>query len=314
MADDVGDAGVSEAAGARGVTGRGGGPLVHDEGRFRSADGLALHWRRWRDPAAPTVGVLVNLHGLGDHSGLYPMVADWFAPRGWPVYAMDLRGNGRSEGQRGYVARWREFRRDLATFLALVRAHEPDGPCVVMGSSLGGLVALDFALETSGAGAGAGALALAGVVAVAPPLGALGVPPVLMALGRVLSRLWPRFSLEAGMDLSGLARDPRIVEAVLADPLFHRRGTARLSTEVTATIARVQAGAARITTPLLLLHGAADRMVPPDGSRAFVARARTRPGADVAYLEYPEGYHALLADLDGARVLADVAAWLAARA
>jgi alpha-beta hydrolase superfamily lysophospholipase len=121
-----------------------------------------------------------------------------------------------------------------------------------------------------------------------------------------MSRVWPRFSLETGMDLGGLSRDPAVVERILADPLFHRRGTARLSTEVTGTIARVQAEAGRLAVPLLVQHGAADRMVPPDGSRRFVARAGH---ADKRLIEYEGGYHALLADLDGERVLADLAGW-----
>jgi alpha-beta hydrolase superfamily lysophospholipase len=126
----------------------------------------------------------------------------------------------------------------------------------------------------------------------------------------VLSRVWPRFSLETGMDLDGLARDPRIVEAVLADPLFHRRGTARLSTEVTAAIARVQSLAPALSVPTLLLHGTADRMVPPAGTRRFAERA---PAEFVTLREYLGGYHALFADWDGARVLRDVEAWMVAR-
>jgi alpha-beta hydrolase superfamily lysophospholipase len=172
----------------------------------------------------------------------------------------------------------------------------------LLGNSLGGLVVLDYAShhpeETRG------------VVALAPPLGALGVPAPLLALGRVLSRVWPRFSLETGMDLGGLSRDPAVVEEVLADPLFHRRGTARLSTEVTATIARVQGAAPEFPVPLLVVHGGADRMVPPEGSRRFVARAGQR---DKELLEIPGAYHALLADLDGERVLAAIRDWIAAR-
>ena len=137
-------------------------------------------------------------------------------------------------------------------------------PLYLLGMSLGGLVVLDYALHHPDG--------LRGVIALSPPLGALGVPAPLLALGRVMSRVWPRFSLETAMDLSGLSRDPAIVERVLADPLFHRRGTARLSTEVTRTIARVQSEAGRFAVPLLVQHGAADRMVPPDGSRRFVRR------------------------------------------
>jgi len=138
-------------------------------------------------------------------------------------------------------------------------------------------------------------------------LGKVGVPPLLMMLGRVMSRIWPRFSLEVGMDLSGLARDPAVIEAVLADPFFHRRGTARLSTEVTAAIDRVQSGAARLSTPLLLLHGSADRMVPPDGTREFFAKVRW---PDRELREYPGGYHGIFADLGYEQVLEDVRRWI----
>jgi alpha-beta hydrolase superfamily lysophospholipase len=112
------------------------------------------------------------------------------------------------------------------------------------------------------------------------------------------------------MDLSGLARDPAVIEAVLSDPLFHRRGTARLSTEVTAAISRVQAHAADLAVPLLVLHGSADRMVPPDGSREFCRKA---PAPHCELREYSGAYHGLFADLDHQEVLADVERWMTAR-
>ena len=87
-------------------------------------------------------------------------------------------------------------------------------------------------------------------------------------------------------------------------------GTARLSTEVTAAIARVQEAAPRFPLPLLVLHGSADRMVPPDGSRTFVPRVG-HPDRELR--EYPGAYHVLFADLDRERVLADLEQWIAAR-
>jgi alpha-beta hydrolase superfamily lysophospholipase len=109
------------------------------------------------------------------------------------------------------------------------------------------------------------------------------------------------------MDLSGLARDPSVIQTVLADPLFHRRGTARLSTEVTAAISRVQARAESLAVPLLIVHGSADRMVPPDGSREFFQKVRY-PVRE--FREYPGAYHGLFADWDQEHVLADVEHWL----
>jgi alpha-beta hydrolase superfamily lysophospholipase len=273
----------------------------HQEGWFRGAGGLSLFRRTWR-PAGPTRASLINVHGLGDHSGLYPALVEHFTARGIAVYAPDVRGNGRSPGQRGYVERWNEYREDLECFIAVVRREEPDRPIFLLGNSLGGLIVLDCVLHRPEG--------IRGVIAASPPLGRLGVPASLLALGRVLSRVWPRFSVRTGMDLSGLARDPVVVETVLADPLFHRVGTARLSTEVAAAIARVQAAAARFPLPLLVLHGSADRMVPPDGSRAFVARVG-HPDRELR--EYAGAFHVLFADLDRERALTDVERWIAAR-
>jgi alpha-beta hydrolase superfamily lysophospholipase len=277
--------------------------IEHREGTFPGFDGLPLYYQAWLPAAgARRPAVLVNLHGLGDHSGLYPNLGSYFPPRGMPVYAYDMRGNGRSPGQRAYLARWHEYRDDLAAFLGRVRQWEGELPLFLLGNSLGGLVVLEYALRHPAG--------LAGVIAAAPPLGQLGVPPLLMALGRLLSRVFPRFSLNVGMDLSGLARDPVVVETVLADPFFHRRGTARLSTEVTTTIVRVQDGAADLSVPLLILHGSDDRMVPPDGSRSFFAKVRH---PDREFREYPGAYHGLFADLNHREVLRDLERWIGER-
>jgi alpha-beta hydrolase superfamily lysophospholipase len=274
---------------------------AYQEEWFKGSGGLSLFRQTWR-PAGPTRAVLINVHGLGDHSGLYPALVEHFTARGIAVYAFDLRGNGRSPGQRGYVERWDQYVEDLERFIAVVRREEPDRPVFLLGNSLGGLIVLDYARHRPEG--------LRGIIAASPPLGRLGVPAPLLALGRVLSRVWPRFSVRTGMDLSGLARDPVVVETALADPLFHRLGTARLSTEVVAAIARVQAAAPRFPLPLLVIHGSADRMVPPDGSRAFVPRVG-HPDRELR--EYPGAFHVLFADLDRERALTDVERWIAAR-
>jgi acylglycerol lipase len=276
-------------------------PFVHREGRFSGCDGISLYYQAWLPVEGRRRAALVNLHGLGDHSGLYPTLADYFPARGIALYAFDMRGNGRSSGQRAYVRSWRDYRGDLHSFLTNVRKWESDLPVFLMGNSLGGLVVLDYALHHPEG--------LAGLIAAAPALGDVGVPRVLMSLGRLFSRIWPRFSLAVGMDISGLARDPAVVTKILADPLFHRRGTARLSTEVTAAIARVQAEALRIAVPLLILHGSDDRMVSPEGSRLFFSRVRY---PDREFREYPGAYHALLVDVDHEEVLRDLETWMEA--
>jgi alpha-beta hydrolase superfamily lysophospholipase len=274
-------------------------PNEHREGTFPGSDRIPLYYQAWLPTQARPRAVLVNLHGLGDHSGLYPNLASHFPARAVALYAFDMRGNGRSPGQRAYLGSWKEYRGDLEAFVGRVREWEPGLPLFLLGNSLGGLVVLDYVLHHPGK--------VEGVIASAPVLGDVGVPPVLMALGRVMSRVLPRFSLNVGMDLTGLAREPSVIEAVLADPLFHRRGTARLSTEVTAAIDRVQHLAGTLSVPLLILHGSADRMVPPDGSRTFFAKVRF---PDREFREYPDAYHGLFADLGFEAVLGDLEGWI----
>lgn len=274
---------------------------AHIAGRFTGAGGASLFRQVWR-PQGPVRAVLVNLHGLGDHSGLYPTVVEHFTARGFSVHAPDLRGNGRSPGQRAYIARWDVFREDLHRFVHLVREEEQGLPIFLLGNSLGGLIVLEYVIHH--------AEGIRGVVAASPPLGQLGIPAPLLLLGRVMSRLLPRFALRTGMDLAGLARDPVVAQTVLSDPLFHRWGTARLSTEVAGAIARVHAGAPGFPLPVLLLHGGSDRMVLPDGSRAFIERVGH---PDRQLLEYPEGYHVLFADIGREQILTDVERWIVAR-
>jgi alpha-beta hydrolase superfamily lysophospholipase len=273
--------------------------VIHLETTFRGADGLELFRQQWRPEDQLARAVLVNLHGIGDHSGLYPALPEYFVPRGWAVHAFDLRGNGRSPGRRGHIGRWSELRGDLDRFLQEVRRDEEQRPLFLLGNSLGGLVVLDYALHHPDG--------LCGVIAVAPPLGRLGTPAWLLAVGRAMSWVWPAFTLETGLDLSGLSRDAAVKEAILSDPLFHRRASARLAAEVLATAKALRRDAPAFPVPLLLIHGGADRMVFPDGTRAFFGEVGL---ADKCYLEYPGAYHALFADLDRDLVLGDLERWM----
>src|SRR4051794_30481014 len=116
---------------------------THRDGTFIGMYGLPLYYQAWRPLSVQPRAVLVNLHGLGDHSSLYPSIAAHFPSRGIAVYAYDMRGNGRSPGQRAYVGRWEEYPTDLHAFLSKVRGMEGMLPVFLLGNSLGGLVVLD---------------------------------------------------------------------------------------------------------------------------------------------------------------------------
>ncbi|NET38253.1 MAG: alpha/beta hydrolase [Cyanothece sp. SIO1E1] len=272
--------------------------MRHDQGTFKGAGGLNLYYQSWQ-PQARIRANLVIVHGLGSHSGWFNNLVQYLVPRGYRIYGFDLRGHGRSPGQRGHINTWAEFREDLSRFLQLIARRAPGLPCFLLGHSLGGAIALDYGLRFP--------QQLLGVIAIAPPLGKVGVSPLRIMIGRMLSWLWPNFSLNTGIDRTAGSRDPAIVTAYADDPLRHTKGTARLATEFLATVAWLQAHAVDLQVPLLILQGGADRITAPQGSRTFFQQVAL---LDKAWYEYVQGYHDLQNDIDYQDMLSDLGDWL----
>ena len=116
-----------------------------NEGSFDGVDGVKIFTREWQ-PASEPRGVAVISHGLNAHSGLYEWAAQQFTSSGLAVYALDHRGRGRSEGERFFVNRFADWTQDLATFIDIVKAREPDLPVFLLGHSAGGVIACGYAL------------------------------------------------------------------------------------------------------------------------------------------------------------------------
>ena len=271
---------------------------------------MRLHERCWRRPPPPGgagvgAGVALALvHGFGEHGGRYGGLVDYFVARGYAVHALDLRGHGRSPGARGHIDAWRQYREDLAAFLAHVAEADPGARRFLYGHSLGGAIVLEYGLHQPGP--------VAGVIASAPPLIPLGVrSPVIEAAARVLSRLWPSFSVRIPLETAALSRRTDDAEASVRDPLTHGRLSARATTETLRALAWTRAHASEWRLPLLVLQGDADRIAAPEGSVAFVAAARAGGAPDVELRLYVGGYHEPHNDLEAGEVLADVGAWLA---
>ncbi|MGD9046778.1 MAG: lysophospholipase [Anaerolineae bacterium] len=272
--------------------------MAHLEATFKGDRDLELYYQCWQPETKPKA-VLVVVHGHGEHSGRYSNVADWFVPRGYAVYAFDLRGHGRSAGKRGYIESFAEYRNDTAAFLDLVLSEESDSRVFLLGHSQGGLIVLNYALH-DGAG-------LAGVVASGPVLAPPGISPFLIQLSKLLSSLWPGLTLETGMDTTALSRDPAVVEAYVNDPLVHGKGTPRLGAEMLVAIDWTQAHAAEMNLPCLIVHGSDDRLCPPEASQRFYENVTS---ADIERIEYEGYYHEVFNEPGKEKVLADVEAWL----
>ncbi|HUV08830.1 MAG TPA: lysophospholipase [Spirochaetia bacterium] len=275
--------------------------MEHREGTFQGADGLELYCQAWR-PAGEARAVAAFVHGFGEHSGRHPNLVTSLTSRGIALHSFDLRGHGQSPGQRGFIRSWSELREDVERFLATVQKNEGGLPLFLIGLSMGGLIVLNYVLHRP--------QGLRGVVAMAPAVGQLGVASWKMALGRFLSRVWPRFSINPGLETGGISRDPEVVRIAQEDPLAHSKGTARLAEEMSRAIEWTRAHAGEIKLPLLILHGGADRIVNPEASRSFFEKVSF---PDRERREFEGGYHELDNDVDHGQVLGYLADWLEAR-
>lgn len=270
--------------------------MQHQENSFIGVGKIELYCQCWRPDATPRA-TLILIHGLGEHSGRFGNVVKCLAPRGIVVYSFDQRGHGRSPGQRGHVDSFGDFREDLHRFVQMITAREPNRPLFILGQSVGGLVALDYALHHP--------QALRGVIAFSPYLDetAAAVGPFT----RLLSHVWPSFGMSIGRRENHLSRDRAVIEAYRNDSLVHDKQSARLATEVATAVAWTQTHAPELQLPLLILHGDADAISAPEGSRRFFERAGSR---NKECLVYTEAFHELYNDILRERVVIDVAHWL----
>ncbi len=199
--------------------------------------------------------MVLIVHGLGEHSGRYEHVGEHFAAAGLATRSFDLRGFGRSGGRRAYADSFEQYLGDLADQLAWAR--EPGAPVVLLGHSLGGLIAARY-LQGERPQPDAAVLSAPALVA--------DVPAVKKAAARALSRVLPSLALPNDIAGDQLSSDPAVGEAYFADPLVYTKTTARLGAEILAAIDAANSRLDEIAVPLLVIHGGADTVVPPPAS------------------------------------------------
>jgi alpha-beta hydrolase superfamily lysophospholipase len=271
-----------------------------------AADGSRLKLHAWAAPTAQARGAVLIVHGLGEHGLRYAHVGADLNARGWNVAAYDQRGHGASGGARGRIAHADDLLRDLALVIDHVRSRWP-GRLVVLGHSLGGLVAARFAAEALAREPAEWSRALDALALSSPALDP-GLTPVQKLLLAILAPLAPSLGVSNGVTPQFVSRDREVVRAYVEDPLVHDRIAGRLARFVVDAAAIVLDRARDWRVPTLLMFAGRDRLVSPRGSRVFAERA---PRAVLRVREFPELYHEILNEPERAEVLAELAAWLA---
>lgn len=275
--------------------------MVHEEGFFQGVRGMRIYRQSWLPDGEPRAAVLI-VHGLGEHSGRYTNVVNELVPLGYALYGLDHAGHGKSDGTREYVERLEDYTDTLDIYRGMVAQAQPGKPLFLYGHSMGGLITAYYLLDRQ-AGL-AGAVLSAALTRVPANISALTI-----TMGRVLSRLAPKAGV-LGLDAAGVSRDPSVVQAYVSDPLVHHgKTTARLSAEMLRAMGRISAEAGKITLPVLIYAGSADRMVNPDDARFLHGAIGS---ADKTLKIYDGLYHEAHNEPEHPTVLGDMAAWLAA--
>ena len=270
------------------------------EERVESVRGLKIFVRWWR-PESAARGVVVIVHGLNSHSGEYGWAAEQFVADGLAVYAGDLRGRGKSDGERFFVNSLSEWVGDVATVVALAKSREPGLPVFMLGHSAGGVVSCIYTLEHQSE--------LAGLVC-EDFAHEVPAPDFALAVLKGLSHVAPHAHVFL-LKNEDFSRDPEVVRAKNNDPLLaHEIQPTQVMAELTRADERLRREFPLITLPVLILHGTADRVTKPSGSQRFYDHAGSR---DKTIKLYEGHFHDLLNDIDKEIVMSDITRWIDSR-
>ena len=273
--------------------------MKHKEGWFKGVKDLNLYYQCWLPGKRPEA-ILLVAHGLAEHSGRYMNLVNHFAPKGYAIYSHDYQGHGKSEGLRCYVDRFSDYLIDRKTFFDMVHAEHGDTRIFLVGHSLGGTIDVVYAAQHQDELAGL-------MVSGASLTASTSVSPVLIAAAGIFSVLSPKMGTTV-LDASTISQDKAVVDAYVNDPLVYRgKIRARLGAELIKTWKKLPSLMPDIKLPILIMHGTADRLSDPEGSRILYERVSS---TDKTLKLYEGFYHEIMNEPGREQVLGDMETWL----
>jgi alpha-beta hydrolase superfamily lysophospholipase len=272
-----------------------------DEPRIESfqssrGDRLTEYW--W--PTENAKAAIFLIHGYGEYAGRYQHLADDLATHGYSLYAFDLSGHGRSDGERGFINTFDDYVADTDAALKRFDEVRKELPAFHMGHSMGGLVlALYLNVHT---------LETNGLIFSSPFLKmAVEVSPLLQKLSGIIAAILPQLPM-GDVESVAISRDIEEVKKYQDDPLvFHDKVVARTGARMIRATAFAREIVSNIKEPLLIFHGTDDRLAAFEGGEWLYEQAASE---DKTFHVYREGYHELFNDLDKNRFYNELTAWL----
>ncbi len=269
-----------------------------------SADHCQCFWQKWI-PDQPIERTVIIQHGLGEHSGRYENLLDYFAGSSTAFYAMDARGHGRSEGKKGHVKLFMQYADDLHDFVKLVLQEQKVNEVFLLGHSLGGAIAALYA--------SAYPQHLRGLILSSPAIELYMTPymKVAKATARGLAAAFPSLTLASNLNQKYLSHDRQVIADYRADPLVHGYASATLGYEMFRVGEKLYNKAPSLHMPLYIMHGTGDKITDAKGSEKFYELAGSQ---DKTLKLYDDLYHEMMNEPSKDRevVLEDLKAWILA--
>jgi acylglycerol lipase len=270
------------------------------ESTFEGVGGLKIFTRSWQ-PEGKARAVVVIVPGFNSHSGQYLWVGEQFAAKDLAAYAIDLRGRGRSEGERYYVEKMEDYTEDVATLVRTAKSENPGLPVFILGHSAGGVVSCVYTLDHQSE--------IDGLICESFAYD-LPVPGIVLSLLKGFSYIAPHTHVYT-LKNENFSRDPVFVDSMNNDPLIKGESESTQTARVMIDAAsRLNREFPLIKLPVLILHGTDDKATNPRGSQFFY---ETAGSTDKTLKLYEGHYHDLLNDLGKETVMADINNWIGAR-
>ncbi len=282
---------------------------MKDNSTFLTAsDGHKLFVRQWQDPLnmgdkndAPKA-VIALIHGFGEHSGRYNHVADFFNQNQYAVVALDNRGHGKSDGKRGHAPSFDTYLNDIHIFIDFIKTNYKNIPLFLWGHSMGGNLVLNVILRKKPD--------VKGAVVTGPWIQLAFEPkPILITLGKLMRRIHPTFTQASNLTVQHISTDPSVVKAYQDDPLVHTQISASAGMGLQEGAAWLNQFSGEMPIPLLIMHGADDKIIAQHASEAFSKRLK----GDVTYRKWADMYHEIHNEPDKEQVFEYALGWLDAQ-
>lgn len=271
-----------------------------NEETLNGAGGLSIFMRSWQ-PAGDPRAIVAMVPGFNSHSGYFKWVGEQFTANGLAAYAVDLRGRGKSEGERFYIESFSEYLSDVNLMVQTAKSRHPGLPVFVLGHSAGGVISCVYTLEHQDE--------LAGLICESFAF-QVPAPDIALTAFKGLSHIAPHAHIFK-LKNEDFSRDPEVVQMMNTDPLIENE-TQPLQTvaEMVRADERIRREFPLITLPVFILHGTADKATKFAGSQFFYDTAGSK---DKTIGLYEGHYHDLLNDVGKELVMRDIQDWLNAR-